>query len=242
MINTIIGISVALEKFDYIHIGHISTHPLENYFGMFRIASKNDHSVFNILRAIGKSVIVKKKLDELNLSDSIRSRLGISGAKVDYTIIEGKLMENYFLTPFDIFKLLWEKIIWQETDMNNLINFFRSYKTIEWSERIASSSSLSGSNIVARYYFQKINNKKENKKVSKHVKRYTIVRNFIKPKEIAAEVIVAKDIDNPRDFFIQIYGFVNEKREELGFQFEDLDEVNFYKKCTKEGMNYLHSW
>lgn len=164
LINTVIGISVALETFDFIHIGHISTHPLENYFGMFRIASKNDHSVLYILRAIGKSVIVKKKLDELNLSDSIRSRLGISGAKVDYTIIEGKLMENYSLTPFETFKNLWNKIIWPETNINNFTNFFKSYKTISWSERIAGSSSLSGSNIVARYYFQKINNKNQKKK------------------------------------------------------------------------------
>lgn len=118
LINTTIGISASLEQFEYIHIGHISTHPLENYFGMFRI-----------LRAFGKSVIIKKKLDELNLADSILTRLGISGAKVDYTLIEGKLMDNYSLKPFDIFKILWKKIIWPEFDIKNVIDFFTSYKT-----------------------------------------------------------------------------------------------------------------
>lgn len=32
MINTIFGISVALERCDFVQIGHIGAYPLENYF------------------------------------------------------------------------------------------------------------------------------------------------------------------------------------------------------------------
>ena len=129
MLNTIIGISFALQKFDFVHIGHISTHPLENYFGMFRLACKNDHSALNILRAIGKSVIIKKKLDELNLSDAIRTRISISGAKAEYSCIGGKLLDIYNLTPFELFKILWRKTIWPDTDVNSFVEWFMSYKT-----------------------------------------------------------------------------------------------------------------
>ena len=80
---------------------------------MFRIACKNDHSAFNILRTIGKSVFVKNKLDEVNLSDTIRTSLSISGVKVDYDCIGGKLMDQTFSTPFQLFKLLWSKVIFE---------------------------------------------------------------------------------------------------------------------------------
>lgn len=124
MLNTIIGISFALQKFDFVHIEHISTHPLENYFGMFRLACKNDHSALNILRAIGKSVIIKKKLDELNLSDAIRTHISISGAKGEYSCLGGKLLDIYNLIPFELFKILWRKTIWPDTDVNSFVEWF----------------------------------------------------------------------------------------------------------------------
>ena len=57
-INTVIGIAVALHKYDFIQIGQISTHPLENYFGSLRITCHCDHSYCNIFNEIGKSIHV----------------------------------------------------------------------------------------------------------------------------------------------------------------------------------------
>lgn len=59
IINTIIGLCVALTKYDFVQIGHIGTHPLENYFGSLRIACNCDHSYCNIIRAILKSILFK---------------------------------------------------------------------------------------------------------------------------------------------------------------------------------------
>ena len=38
IINTIIGISIALEKYNLLHTGHLSSHLVENFFGTLRIA------------------------------------------------------------------------------------------------------------------------------------------------------------------------------------------------------------
>lgn len=62
MINTIVGISRALGRYDFFQIGHIGTHPLENYFGCIRIACHNDHSYCNIFRAIGKAILLENSL------------------------------------------------------------------------------------------------------------------------------------------------------------------------------------
>ena len=59
MINTIIGITIALEKYDFVHLGHLSSHPVENYFGALRIACNYDHSLANIFRGIGKSIFIR---------------------------------------------------------------------------------------------------------------------------------------------------------------------------------------
>lgn len=72
LINTIIGIAVCLEKYDLVHTGHLSTHPVENYFGTLRVTCSYDHSYGNIFRGIGKSIYIRKKLDELNKDIIIR--------------------------------------------------------------------------------------------------------------------------------------------------------------------------
>ena len=156
------------------------------------------------------------------------------------------MRHRLYLTTL-VFKLLWRKLVWPEIDLKSYIEWFTSFKTTKWSERIAGLSSLSGSSIVARYYLQKISNNKNNsikkEKESKYVKRYHAVRNFTKPETIADEIFIANEIETSRDFFIQIYGIVNEKCEALNMQFEDMfDERNFFNNCKKEGMKLLKNW
>lgn len=66
MLNTIVGIAVALLKYDFVKTGHIGTHPLENYFGSLRVACQYDHSFDCIFRAVGKSIHVRILLEELD--------------------------------------------------------------------------------------------------------------------------------------------------------------------------------
>ena len=107
MINTIIWIAIALERYTWVHTGHIGTHPLENYFGSLRIACNNDHSFCNIFRAIGKIIHVRNLLNDLDQKLIIRSRLGYGGVKAEITCSKGIVPD---ITPFELFKMLWQKI------------------------------------------------------------------------------------------------------------------------------------
>ena len=107
MINTIIGVAVALERYNFVHTGHIGTHPLENYFGSLRVACNNDHSYCNIFRAIGKTIHVRNLLNDLDQKETIRTRLGYGGTKAEIICIEGIIPD---ISPFDLYKILWQKI------------------------------------------------------------------------------------------------------------------------------------
>lgn len=102
--NTIIGLSVALKRFDIVKLGHISSHPLENFFGMVRLASHNNHSVNNVLDSISKGNLLKSVLSKYDLSENIRSRVGLGGNTADISKIEGIIPES---TPFQFFKEVW---------------------------------------------------------------------------------------------------------------------------------------
>lgn len=171
MINTIIGIAIALERYPFVQTGHIGTHPLENYFGSLRVACNNDHSYCNIFRAIGKTIHVRNLLNELNQKDIIRSRLGYGGVKAEITCLDGIIPD---ITPFDLFKLIWRKVKAPCSDSIIFESWFPLYKTIAWNEEIATASTLSGSNIVSRYFNRK--NKKQNLIEKPQMKRRKIER------------------------------------------------------------------
>lgn len=75
-INIIRDFRVALERYDYVQC---------------------NHSYCNIFRAIGKSLLVKKLLDDLKQTNVIRTRLGYGGAHAKIECIQ-----------FQLFKSIWE--------------------------------------------------------------------------------------------------------------------------------------
>ena len=97
IINTIVGFCVALERYDFVQMGHIGTYPLENYFGSLRISCHFDHSYCNIFRTFGKSILVKKLLDDLKQTNIIRTRLGYGGTHAKIGCTDGIIPD---ITPF----------------------------------------------------------------------------------------------------------------------------------------------
>ena len=147
MLNTIVGITVALSKYDFIKTGHIGTHPLENYFGSLQIACQYDHSYDTIFRVVGKAIHVRILLDELNQKNTIRTRIGIGGTNAQIECNSGIIPD---MAPFQLFKMIWHKMKLNDSDISLFESWFPCYKTIDWKEQISKSSSLSGSNIISR--------------------------------------------------------------------------------------------
>ena len=73
---------------------------LENYFGSLRIACHCDHSYCNIFCAVGKSIYVRKILDQLNEKNVIRTRLGIGGTYAKLEVVGGIIPD---FSPFELF-------------------------------------------------------------------------------------------------------------------------------------------
>ena len=148
IINTIVGFCVALERYDFVQMGHIGTYPLENYFGSLRISCHFDHSYCNIFRTFGKSILVKKLLDDLKQTNIIRTRLGYCGTHAKIECTDRIIPDN---TPFQLFISIWNKMKDENADITIFESWFPCYKTTEWNEQISIASILSGSSIISMY-------------------------------------------------------------------------------------------
>ena len=242
MINSIVGISIALERYDFVQIGHIGTHPLENYFGCIRIACHNDHSYCNIFRAIGKAIYTRKILDELKQENIIRTRLGIGGAHAKIQCIEGIIPD---FTPFQLFKMVWHKMKDDKADTTFFESWFSSYKTIEWEEEITQASKLSGSNVISRYLNLSNESKSINKapKINMKCRKHKIFAKISKLKRIFIMTQKETDslpIEDPLLFFIQNYSAINHNLEKEDFDDDEFEEkLNFHYKI---GLRLLKRW
>lgn len=240
MINTIIGVAIALERYPWVHTGHIGTHPLENYFGSLRISCNNDHSYCNIFRAIGKTIHVKNLLNDLNKRLTIRSRLGYGGVKAEITCIEGIIPD---IAPFDLFKMIWQKVKNYDSDSTIFESWFPLYKTIDWTEELKTPSLLSGSSIVSRYFNRK--NKKRNLIEKPKMKRrkmlqYNKIREIQRISKMTEEEISSMHIENHFIFFISNNSIIDShlNKEEVS----DDDLKNYMDEQYEISLNLMKKW
>lgn len=115
---------------------------------------------------------------------------------------------------------------------------FPLYKTKSWNEEIAMASTLSGSNIVARYYSQKRkknnNDKKEMK--CKKIERYEKVRNLKQISGINDDEKNSLLIESPLLFFISNNSSINSHLEiesTVGTNFPDYIDLHMENGFTK---------
>lgn len=153
LINTTIGLGVALKVFSYIKLGQISSHPLENLFGMIRLACKNNHTWKNILYSLGRAFYFKRLIDNNSIDIKRRERVSIAGVAVSNEQNDGDI-SSY--TPFQLFLMVWSNMKEDKSEIKSVkispFNiWFKSFKKIQWNEKIYRPSKLSGSAIASRY-------------------------------------------------------------------------------------------
>lgn len=178
LINTTIGLGVALKVFDFIKLSQISSHPLENLFGMIRLSCKYNHSFKNILFSLGRAFYFKHLIDNNSIVIKRRERISIAGVSVSDKQDDGDF-SSY--SPFQIFLIVWSNMKENKSEKKSLdiqpfIFWFKNYKKIQWNEKIYRPSKLSGSAITSRYKNDEENDaviiskkrKKQAKKKAKH--------------------------------------------------------------------------
>ena len=202
MLNTIIGLSVALKRFDLVKLGHISSHPLENFFGMVRLSSHNNHSCENVLDSIAKGILLKNIIKKYGLSESIRSRVGLGGDTAVISKSDGRIPDS---SAFQFFKDVWLSMKTGSIP-EEFSTWYQSYRKCEWKDKFYTPSTVSGSNIYARYIADMLNNgdkeTKEEKEKKEKVHFIPDPRNF----ELNSKEIKALETDNPGIFFTHIHG------------------------------------
>lgn len=207
MINTIVGLSVALEIEEFLKMGNISSHPLENFFGFLRLACNYDHSATNIFRAIAKSIYIKKTLSNYDLNIDIRTRLSYAGTVASYEKVGGVVPP---FSPFELFRIIFKKMRDPSFECHDFINWYINFKTEPWDERISASSDLSGSSIVSRYISSSNNTKQKNAELKKKkMEKYYYIRTLQRSYGFNAEEENALNSDSMVDFLHIIYGPVN---------------------------------
>lgn len=189
LINTVVEIGVALNNYDFIQMGYIGTHPLENNFGSLSIVCHCDHSYSNIFRA--------NKFQAFELDLELVERI----PKVQY--FGGIIL---VFTPFQLFKIVWQRMKNNESNISFFESWFPLYKTSNFDERIESPSILSGCNIITRYL--NLNDKKNDDKVRKVMMKYRkkdrIEKKFTPISQITADELDSLEIDEDFYFLLQI--------------------------------------
>ena len=84
----------------------------------------------------------------MNQTDTIRTRIGYGGTHAKIECIEGIIPD---ITPFQLFKSIWNRMKDEKADATIFESWFPLYKTTEWNEQISIASILSGSSIISRY-------------------------------------------------------------------------------------------
>ncbi len=215
IINTIIGLAVALKSFDFIRLGNISSHPLENLFGIIRLSSHYDHSWYNMINSLSKGFFIKTLIDKNNISIKRRERLSEAGVAVGGELIQ-KDGEISAYTPFQLFTIIWanmkqnnELLANHKVDIKPFVIWFKNYKKIQWNERIYIPSKLSGSSIINRYKTDEYN---ELKIIRKEKRKLAMNKKKLQPQSVMTTrfnlnefEIKALDKTNIKDFMEFLY-------------------------------------
>lgn len=224
-LNTIITICISIIKYGKLKLSRLSTHPLECFFGIVRLACYGNHNLINVIRAIAKSVLIKNKLIELNEDIQISGRDNIGGTSTDDNIKSGVTPQ---CTPNQFFCLMLRlmKGFKEETDIN-ILNQFITDKINENNNysknfmKIYLQGPFAGSSIPARY-----RNNSEKKKKSAKIPQQCENDNDINEEEEVEEMI-RPDIREPNQEDFDI----------INLMMGDVPEViNFYSSICPNGI------
>lgn len=125
--------------------------------------------------------------------------MGLGGNTADISKIEGIIPES---TPFQFFKEVWLSMKTGSIPESFTI-WYQSFRRCEWKDKFYTASTVSGSNIIARYIADITDKEKKEDKEKKNDDHFIPdPRNF----DLNAKEIKALEIDNPGLFFVHLYG------------------------------------
>ena len=150
-------------------------------------------------------------------------------------------------TPFQLFKLVWSKAKFLATDSTLFESWFPVHKSIDWSERIAMASSLSGANIVSRYYNQPRKTEAQSKEIVEMKRRkqvrYDRVRNLHTMNAISSDELLSLVVDEPFMFLTTYNTLVNVHLVEQFIDDDDPHDFARYQEQQRyEGLKSLRNW
>lgn len=113
IMNTILGIYACTER-DAFNLANLGTHPLEFFYGNIRIHCYYDHTIFNVINSISKTIISNHIIKDFDLERNIKGRKNIAGAIVE----PGKCGEyGYFpFSPDEFFNIFLKKLYGLQID------------------------------------------------------------------------------------------------------------------------------
>lgn len=225
MLNTILGICYCIDNYDF-NLSHLGTHPVECYFGCLRILCHYNHTLFNIIHSIGKSVISNNIMDELGIKKKVYGRKRTSGALV----IENENNIGYFpFTPDDFF-LYCLKVLYNlplnQTEFDNYekwIKYICDNHSDSDDSDIYDQGKFAGTNIFSRNV---IASKKCGKNKNHEIKAQKISRGFFKnsylkkyPNEMNEMIrihlhkVITKIGNNSCEIMNKIFGYIVNKKQ-----------------------------
>ena len=97
-----IGVLFAIPGGSLVGMDRISTHPLENFFGLLRVLCRYKHSYENISDKIAKTLFIREARHQLGITHAISKRVNIAGQRVE---TQGRPDDDYkiHLIAVDLF-------------------------------------------------------------------------------------------------------------------------------------------
>ena len=83
-------------------MGNISSHPLENLFGILCLSSHYNHSWYNMINSLAKGFFITTLIDKNSISIKRRERVNEAGVAVGGELIQND-GEIFAYTPFQLF-------------------------------------------------------------------------------------------------------------------------------------------
>ena len=104
-LNTILGIYYCLKR-DMTNLFHLGTYPIECFYGYVRVDCHINHTLFNVLHSMAKSISTTNFMNELGLK-----RKKIRGKSIGGVIINSNTKKGYFpFYPSDFFIFYFRRL------------------------------------------------------------------------------------------------------------------------------------
>jgi hypothetical protein len=91
--DTVLALIVAVEEYDEVALDRVSTHPLENFFGLVRKDANDINTPDEMERTIAHTDIVKEAHRDLGIEEPVRKRVNVGGVHVDSRHPHAKVFE-----------------------------------------------------------------------------------------------------------------------------------------------------